>query len=144
MSSGPQGPIFTLWFSLPLKVLVEATCQINKADRTGCSPLYHAVKSGQRELSSFLVDHGACVNQANQSGDRPIHVAALHGKLTKSFLTIPNLFLKFFFVGHIHMSYFVATGTPVLDVQRRLFWVSKPEWVLPYSHGGGEPLRNDI
>ena len=23
---------------------------------------------------------GACVNQANQSGDRPIHVAALHGK----------------------------------------------------------------
>ena len=65
---------------ISFQILVEANCQINKADRTGCSPLFHAVKSGQRELSRFLVECGACVNQANQSGDRPIHVAALHGK----------------------------------------------------------------
>ena len=47
-------------------------------------------------------------------------------------------FLNSFFVGHIHMSYFGATGTPVLDFWWRLLWVSKPEWVLPYSHCGGE------
>ena len=32
-----------------------------------------------------------------------------------------------------------ATGTPALDFWWRLFWVSKPEWVLPYSlFCGGE------
>ena len=31
------------------------------------------------------------------------------------------------------MSFFGATGTPVLDFWWRLLWVSKPEWVLPYS-----------
>ena len=31
------------------------------------------------------------------------------------------------------MSYFRATGTPVLDLR-----VSKPEWVLLYSHCGGK------
>ena len=37
-----------------------------------------------------------------------------------------------------HMSFFGATGTPVLDFWWHLLWVSKPEWVLPYSHCGGE------
>ena len=36
---------------------------------------------------------------------------------------LPTVFLKFFFVGHIHMSYFGATGTPVLDFCRRLLLV---------------------
>ena len=49
-----------------------------------------------------------------------------------------TFFQKVFFVGHIHMSYFGATGTPVLDFWWRLLWVSKPEWVLPYSHCGGK------
>ena len=40
--------------------------------------------------------------------------------------------LQCFFGTHIHMSYFGATGTPVLDFWWRLFWVSKPKWVLPY------------
>ena len=31
------------------------------------------------------------------------------------------------------MSFYGATGTPVLDSGWRLLWVSKPEWVLPYS-----------
>ena len=31
------------------------------------------------------------------------------------------------------MSFFGATGTPVLDFWWRLLWGSKPEWVLPYS-----------
>ena len=26
-----------------------------------------------------------------------------------------------------------ATDTPILDFWWRLLWVSKPEWVLPYS-----------
>ncbi len=39
------------------------------------------MKSGQRQMSQMLVQHGACVNQANQSQDRAIHVAALHGTL---------------------------------------------------------------
>ena len=52
-------------------------------------------------------------------------------------------FLKWTFVHFLffvrHMSYFGATGTPVLDFWWRLLWVSKPEWVLPYtSHCGGE------
>ena len=47
-------------------------------------------------------------------------------------------FLKFFLLGHIDMSFFGATGTPVLDFWWRLLWVSKPEWVLPYSHCRGE------
>ena len=32
------------------------------------------------------------------------------------------------------MSYFGATGTPVVDFWWRLLWVSNPEWVLPYLH----------
>ena len=52
-----------------------------------------------------------------------------------SYVTI-NFF--FFFVGHIQLSYFGATGTPVLDFWWHLLWVSKPEWVLPYSHCRGE------
>ena len=53
------------------------------------------------------------------------------------------LFFKWTFVHFLffvaHMSYFGATGTPVLDFWWRLLWVSKPEWVLPYtSHCGGE------
>ena len=34
--------------------------------------------------------------------------------------------------------FFGATGNPVLDFWWRLLWVSKPEWVLPYSHCRGE------
>ena len=52
------------------------------------------------------------------------------------FLAASNeLFHCFFkaFGGHIHMSYFGATGTPVLDFFWRLLWVSKPKFVLPYS-----------
>ena len=59
----------------------------------------------------------------------------------QSWHNVNFFFLLFFlslFVGHIHMSYFGATGTPVLDFWWCLFWVSKPEWVLPYSHCGGE------
>ena len=41
-------------------------------------------------------------------------------------------FLKKIFVGH--MSICGATDTPVLDFWWHLLWVSKPEWVLPYSH----------
>ena len=47
-------------------------------------------------------------------------------------------FFKIFFDGHIHLSYFVATGIPVLDFWWRLLWVLKPEWVLSYSHCGGK------
>ena len=46
-------------------------------------------------------------------------------------------FFLHLFCGHISMSYFGGTGTPVLDFSLRLLWVSKPEWVLPYSHCGG-------
>ena len=42
-----------------------------------------------------------------------------------------NIFLKKFLED---MSPFCgATDTPILDFWWRLFWVSKPEWVLPYS-----------
>ena len=43
------------------------------------------------------------------------------------------VFFVFFKVFGGHMSFFGATGTPVLDFWWRLLWVSKPEWVLPYS-----------
>ena len=39
----------------------------------------------------------------------------------------------FFKVFGGHMSLFGATGTPVLNFWWHLLWVSKPEWVLPYS-----------
>ena len=39
---------------------------------------------------------------------------------------------------HIHMFYFGATGTPVLDFLWHLLWVSKLEWVLPYSNYRGK------
>ena len=42
-----------------------------------------------------------------------------------------DFFLKNF-VGH--MSIFGATDTPVSDFWWCLLWVSKPEWVLPYSN----------
>ena len=48
-----------------------------------------------------------------------------------------KIFLSIF-VGPIHMSYFGGTGTPVLDFWWHFPWVSKPEWVLPYSHCGGK------
>ena len=44
--------------------------------------------------------------------------------------------LNFFFFFKVfggHMSFLGATGTPVLDFLWHLLWVSKPEWVLPYS-----------
>ena len=37
------------------------------------------------------------------------------------------------FLADTHMSYFVATGTPILKFWWCLLWVSRPEWVLPYS-----------
>ena len=37
------------------------------------------------------------------------------------------------FVVHISISYFETIGTPVLDFWWCVLWVSKPEWVLPYS-----------
>ena len=40
------------------------------------------------------------------------------------------------------MSFFLATGTPVLDFWWRLLWVSKPEWVLPYSLFSGTTPAN--
>ena len=43
------------------------------------------------------------------------------------------LFFSFFKVFGGHMSFFGATGTPVLDFWWCLLWDSKPEWVLPYS-----------
>ena len=47
-------------------------------------------------------------------------------------------FLSFFFCWtHSHVLFW-ATGTPVLDFWWRLLWVSKPEWVLLYSHCGGK------
>ena len=46
-----------------------------------------------------------------------------------------NLLKKFTF----QLSFCGATGTPVLDFWWHLLWVSKPEWVLPYSiFCGGE------
>ena len=42
---------------------------------------------------------------------------------------VQNVHLTFF-KGHV--SFFGATGTPVLDFWRRHLWVSKPKWVLPY------------
>ena len=45
-----------------------------------------------------------------------------------SVLMVPFFFFFFFFV-----LFLGATGTPVLDFWWRLLWVSKPEWVLPYS-----------
>ena len=41
-----------------------------------------------------------------------------------------GFFFKFW---QTHASYFGAIGTPVLDFWWCLLWVSKPEWVLPYS-----------
>ena len=48
---------------------------------------------------------------------------------------VSHRFEAFFFLKVFggYMSFFGATGTPVLDFWWRLFWVSKPEWVLPYS-----------
>ena len=45
--------------------------------------------------------------------------------------TFFKFFFNDFFVGH--MSFFGATGTPVLDFWWHLLWGLKPEWVLPYS-----------
>ena len=59
----------------------------------------------------------------------PAHGTVIQYKFFLFFIFI--IFFKFFFflsffVGHIHMSYFGATGTPVLDFWWRLLWVSKP------------------
>ena len=46
------------------------------------------------------------------------------------------IWIKLFFFCKVFggdMSFFGATGTPVLDFWWRFLWVSKPEWVLPYS-----------
>ena len=55
------------------------------------------------------------------------------------FHEVQSFFVVFFKVFGGHMSFFGATGTTVLDFWWRLLWVSKPEWVLPYSlFCGGE------
>ena len=46
-------------------------------------------------------------------------------------------FLKFICRTHSHVLFW-GHCTPVLDFWWRLHWVSKPEWVLPYSHCGGK------
>ena len=53
------------------------------------------------------------------------------GLVNQSKLRFFVFFFKYFCVGHVQMSYFGATRTPVLDFWWRLLWVSKPEWVLP-------------
>ena len=64
--------------------------------------------------------------------------------LTWWWRTLVHTFFSYFFFikvfgGHIHTSFFRATGTPILDFWWLLLWVSKPKWVLPYSHFfGGE------
>ena len=67
-----------------------------------------------------------------------VHICILNYYFVASALKHRGKCVNFLFVGHIDMSYFGATGTPVLDFWWRLLWVSKPEWVLPYLHHGGE------
>ena len=67
---------------------------------------------------------------------RRLIVSRCMGSFTR-FLSYCFCFFLKVFGGH--MSFFGATGTSVLDFWWSLPWVSKPEWVLPYSlFCGGE------
>ena len=51
------------------------------------------------------------------------------------YITLPSSgFCCFFNFWRTWVLFVGATDTPVLDFWWRLLWVSKPEWVLPYSH----------
>ena len=56
-----------------------------------------------------------------------------------STLSMPEYICIFFLsFWRTDMFFFGSAGTPVFDFWWRLLWVSKPEWVLHYSHCGGK------
>ena len=80
------------------------------------------------KITRFVISWGSHMVWLVWSGTWHTFSAALHPLANRR---LGNTFLKKVFGGHV--SFFGATGTPVLDFWWCLPWVSKPEWVLPYS-----------
>jgi ankyrin repeat protein len=66
-----------------VELLLEhgAKASINKADRYGNTPLHRAATSyGKKDIVKLLLDAGAIINAQDNSGQTPLHNAALQGR----------------------------------------------------------------
>ena len=62
-----------------VQMLLQAGCEVDLTDSSGCTALYHAVLKGDRVIVQLLMAAGANPNIGMKSGEYPVHVAALHG-----------------------------------------------------------------
>src|SRR5260221_8706407 len=61
------------------KILQSQTKLVNADDGDGHTPLHVAVDQGRREMSAFLLDHGASLKAPDSCGWTPLHTAASKG-----------------------------------------------------------------
>ena len=59
-----------------LRTLIEAGLRPDRADRDGCTPLFHAAQNGHVEVIDLLVRHGANPLHRCHTGATALHVAA--------------------------------------------------------------------
>ena len=59
-----------------VKLIIERGCNVNAPDIRGCSPLWHAARTGNTSIARLLLDHGADLEAKNQDGRTPLIIAA--------------------------------------------------------------------
>ena len=70
-----------------------SSTDINILDVNGISPLHYAVGNGSVELTSRLLQKGACVNQPDMYGNTALHVAGTKGAIyLRENIELPALF----------------------------------------------------
>ncbi|XP_063904174.1 uncharacterized protein LOC135123451 [Zophobas morio] len=62
-----------------LKCSVKAGTEINRADKTGATPLFIASQNGHEKVVEYLRTAGAEINCANNNGWTPLHIASQIG-----------------------------------------------------------------
>jgi ankyrin repeat protein len=58
-----------------IQALVEKGADINAQDKYGYTPLLHALKNKQEQITKFLVEKGANVNLCDMNGVSPLRMA---------------------------------------------------------------------
>ena len=58
-------------------LIIDKKADVNAPDKTGTTPLHHAVYSASAAVIKFLLENGAKVNAQNKSGYTPLHYVAL-------------------------------------------------------------------
>ncbi|XP_071150632.1 uncharacterized protein [Mytilus edulis] len=56
-----------------VEMLLQTKADVNQCDKDGCSPLFAACRTGQKETVELLLQEKADVNQCNSKGESPLH-----------------------------------------------------------------------